>query len=262
MGEIYDDQSSHSPIIPTRYAHHASQLIEKITKKMVLTIIFLCPLFFLAIIDALRLVGFRNIIGDQNLDNIIVIFSGCLLIVVIFLFRSLLNSRKVLKRWADLFERNSIIAGLNISMNKLNKEEALMAVAETIEEIGEPLQRFFSDTRDVNRFIDVARGMKNVFDILIDKDINGIPDDLRSVLKEYGAVIIKVESGMIDVDKVLLFSRLLSEYVKETKNDVGLPVIIGENISDAAYNFVNTSHDELIKRIVLVERPAVQSQID
>ena len=28
-------------------------------------------------------------------------------------------------------------------MNKLNKEEALMAVAETIEEIGEPLQRFF-----------------------------------------------------------------------------------------------------------------------
>ena len=63
--------------------------------------------------------------------------------MVIFLFRSLLNSRKVLNRWADLFERNSIIAGLNISMNKLNKEEALMAVAETIEEIGEPLQRFF-----------------------------------------------------------------------------------------------------------------------
>ena len=77
MGEIYNDQSSHSPIIPTRYAHHASQLIHGITKKMVLTIIFLCPLFFLAIVDALRLVGFRNIIGDQNLDNIIVIFSGC-----------------------------------------------------------------------------------------------------------------------------------------------------------------------------------------
>ena len=221
MGEIYNDQSSHSPIIPTRYAHHASQLIHRITKKMVLTIIFLCPLFFLAIVDALRLVGFRNIIGDQNLDNIIVIFSGCLLIVVIFLFRSLFNSRKVLDRWADLFERNSIIAGLNISMNKLNKEEALMAVAETIEEIGEPLQRFFSDTRDLNKFIDVVRGKKNVFDILLDKDINGIPGDLRSVLNEYGAVIIKIESGKVDVDTVVLFSRLLSELRERNKKSCG-----------------------------------------
>jgi hypothetical protein len=147
-------------------------------------------------------------------------------------------------------------------MNKLNKEEALMAVAETIEEIGEPLHRFFSDTRDLNRFIDVARGNKNVFDILLDKDINGIPDDLRSILKEYGAVIIKVESGVVDVDKVLMFSHLLSEYVEETKNDVGLPIIIGENISGTAYSLVNTSHDDVIKRIVLVEIPAVQSQID
>lgn len=260
MGEIYNDQSSHSPIIPTRYAHHASQLIHGITKKMVLTIIFLCPLFFLAIVDALRLVGFRNIIGDQNLDNIIVIFSGCLLIVVIFLFRSLFNSRKVLDRWADLFERNSIIAGLNISMNKLNKEEALMAVAETIEEIGEPLQRFFSDTRDLNKFIDVVRGKKNVFDILLDKDINGIPGDLRSVLNEYGAVIIKIESGKVDADTVALFSRSLSNYVKETKNHVGLSVIIGENVSDSAYNLVNTSNVEVVKRIVLVDKPLVQSQ--
>jgi len=229
---------------------------------MVLAIIFLCPLFFLAIIDALRLVGFRNIIGDQNLDNIIVIFSGCLLVIVIFLFRSLLSSRKVLDRWADLFERNSIIAGINISMNNLTKEEALMAVAETIEEIGEPLRRFFLDNRDLNKFIDVPRGGTNTFDVLLDKDIDGIPGDLKNVVKDYGAVVIKVESGLVDADKVLLFSRLLFEYMTETKNLVGLPVIIGESISDTAYNLVYTSHNELIKRIVLVEKPTVQSQID
>jgi len=262
MGEIYNVQSSNSPIIPTRYAHHASQLIHGITKKLVLAIIFLCPLFFLAIIDALRLVGFRNIIGDQNLDNIIVIFSGCLLVIVIFLFRSLLSSRKVLDRWADLFERNSIIAGINISMNNLTKEEALMAVAETVEEIGEPLRRFFLDKRDLNKFIDVPRGGTNTFDVLLDKDIDGIPGDLKNVVKDYGAVVIKVESGLVDADKVLLFSRLLFEYMTETKNLVGLPVIIGESISDTAYNLVNTSHDELIKRIVLIEKPTVQSQID
>ena len=59
----------------------------------------------------------------------------------------------------------------------------------------------------MNKFIDVVRGKKNVFDILLDKDINGIPGDLRSVLKEYGAVVIKVESGVIDIDKVLWQDR-------------------------------------------------------
>lgn len=112
----------------------------------------------------------------------------------------------------------------------------------------------------MNKFIDVVRGKKNVFDILLDKDINGIPGDLRSVLNEYGAVIIKIESGKVDADTVALFSRSLSNYVKETKNHVGLSVIIGENVSDSAYNLVNTSNVEVVKRIVLVDKPLVQSQ--
>ena len=57
-----------------------------------------------------------------------------------------------------------------------------------------------------------------------------------------GAVIIKIESGKVDADTVTLFSRSLSNYAKETKNYVGLSVIIGENVSDSAYNLVNTSH--------------------
>ena len=64
---------------------------------------------------------------------------------------------------------------------------------------------------------------------------------------------------MVDADKVTIFSRLLSRYAKETKNYVGLSVIMGEDISDSAYNLVNTSHDEVVKRIVLVEKPLVQS---
>ena len=98
------------------------------------------------------------------------------------------------------------------------------------------------------------------FDILLDKDINGIPDDLKNVLTEYGAVIIKIESCKVDADTVTLFSRSLSNYTKETKNYVGLSVIIGENVSDSAYNLVNTSNVEAVKRIVLVDKPLVQSQ--
>ena len=86
------------------------------------------------------------------------------------------------------------------------------------------------------------------------------PTDLKNVLTEYGAVIIKIESGMVDADKVTIFSRLLSNYAKETKNYVGLSVIIGEDVSDSAYNLVNTSHVEVVKRIVLVDKPLVQSQ--
>ena len=91
------------------------------------------------------------------------------------------------------FERNSIIAGINISMNKLSKEEALTAIAESVEEIGQPLRRYFSNSLDVKKFIDVPLGKEIVFDVLLDKDIRGIPDDLRNVLTDYGAVIIKIE---------------------------------------------------------------------
>lgn len=259
MGGIYSGQTSRSPIMPTSYAHQASQLIRGISKRLVLVIIFLCPLFILSIIDALRLTGLKNILGDQVIDNTIVIFSGCLLVLVVFLFYSLLSSKKILNRWADVFERNSIIAGMNISMNKLSKEEALTAIAESVEEIGQPLRRYFSDSRDLNKFIDVPVGKEIIFDVLLDKDIRGIPDDLRNVLAEYGAVIIKIESGMVDADKVTTFSRLLFRYAKETKNHVGLPVIMGEDISDSAYNLVNTSHNEIVKAIVLVEKPLVQS---
>ena len=143
--------------MPTSYAHHASQLIRGISNRLVLVIIVLCPLFFFSIIDALRLVGLKNIVGDQVIDNTIVIFCGCLLILVIFLSRALLRSKKILNQWADVFDRNLIIAGINISMNKLSKEEALTAVAESVEEIGQPLRRYFSDTRDWKKFIDVSR---------------------------------------------------------------------------------------------------------
>ena len=177
MGEIYGGQTSRSPVMPTSYAHQASQLIRGISKRVMLVIIFLCPLFFFSIIDALRLAGLKNIVGDQVIDNTIVIFCGCLLILVIFLFRALLRSKKILNQWADIFDRNLIIAGINISMNNLSKEEALTAVAESVEEIGQPLRQYFSGTRDLKKFIDVSRGKEIVFDVLLDKDISGMPDE-------------------------------------------------------------------------------------
>lgn len=259
MGETFNSQTTRSPIIPTTYAHHASQLIHGITKKLLLVIIVLGPLFFFSIIDAARLVGIKNVIGDELLDNTIVVFSACLLVVVIFLSISLLGSKKILNQWADIFERNSIIAGIDISMNHLTKEDALIAIAESVEEIGQPLRRYFSEGKDLKKFIDVPRGENIVFDVLLDKEIDDIPDDLKKVLREYGSVIIKVESSLVDLDKVRIFSQVLLDYAKETRNSVALPILIGESVSDSAYNFVKSSREEVVKKIVLVEKPSVQS---
>jgi 3-isopropylmalate dehydratase small subunit len=49
-----------------------------------------------------------------------------------------------LQRWADIFERNSISAGINISMGSRSREETVRAIAETVEEIGPPLREYIS----------------------------------------------------------------------------------------------------------------------
>jgi phage-related protein len=66
-------------------------------------------------------------------------------------------------------ERNSINAGMSISMTKISKEEAIRAISETVEEIGQPLQNYMSNRQEFKELIDVHRGKELVFDVLIDK---------------------------------------------------------------------------------------------
>ena len=61
--------------------------------------------------------------------------------------RLTIKSRRVLERWADAFERNSISAGINISMDNRTKEEAVRAIAETVEEIGPQLREYISSKK-------------------------------------------------------------------------------------------------------------------
>ena len=76
-----------------------------------------------------------------------------------------IKSRRVLEHWADVFERNSIAAGINISMGSRTREEAVRAIAETVEEIGPQLREYISSKKDdYNEFFDIAFG----------KDPNGI----------------------------------------------------------------------------------------
>lgn len=119
-------------------------------------------------------------------------------------------------------------------MNKMDKQEAVRAIAESIEEIGEPLRSYISDGGDINSFIGVHRGTLT-FDILFDKKIPGLSDAFKKVLEDYGAIIIKLDRGETDNAKVTMFSQGLDQYKKELGNPIGLAIIIGENISNSAY---------------------------
>ena len=122
--------------------------------------ILVFSLFFFSVTDALRLTVLRNLIGDDPLDNIMVISSIFLLVALTLSVRSLLRSRNMLNQWSDIFERNSINAGMSISMTKISKEEAIRAISETVEEIGQPLQNYMSNRQEFKELIDVHRGQR------------------------------------------------------------------------------------------------------
>jgi hypothetical protein len=143
-------------------------------------------------------------------------------------------------------------------MNRLDKQEAVRAIAESIEEIGEPLRRYLSEGGDINSFIDVHRGSLT-FDILLDKKIPGLSDDFKKILEDYGAIIIKLGKEEIGKENVTVFSQGLEQYRKESGNHIGLAIVIGDSISNSTYDLVSGSNREVLRGIILVQKTMVES---
>jgi len=259
--------STDSPIMPTRYAHGSSKLIRSIEKTFYPIIGLIAALFLFAILDITDVISKYNILPDRTYDIIITFVAAILLAMVVYLLYSLIKSSKKLHHWADIFERNSIKAGLTISMSTTSKEHVLGALSETIEGIGEPLREYLtSSPNSYKNLIDVQIDKDTVFDILIDKDhlINrtpsnqvssitlsskttssSIPDneqtskeisDLIESTRRYGAITAKVISGRINKETVKSFQEALRKYISSTRNKVALALIIGEGIDDEADN--------------------------
>ncbi|MGA9317232.1 MAG: FeoB-associated Cys-rich membrane protein, partial [Nitrososphaeraceae archaeon] len=259
--------STDSPIMPTRYAHGSSKLIRSIEKTFYPIIGLIAALFLFAILDITDVISKYNILPDRTYDIIITFVAAILLAVVVYLLYSLIKSRKKLHHWADIFERNSIKAGLTISMSTTSKEHVLGALSETIEGIGEPLRDYLSSSpNSYKNLIDVQIDKDTVFDILIDKDhlINrtpsnqvssitlsskttstSIPDneqtskeisDLKESTRRYGAITARVTSGRINEETVKSFQAALQKYISSSRNKVALALIIGEGIDEEADN--------------------------
>ena len=266
--DLYDN-GLHSPILATKYAHVASSLIDTLGKNLILVIGLIFALFVIALLDTLHTTGYTEIIPDAGFDSIITIFSVILFVTTLYLLNNLLKSKRMLSSWAKTFERNSIRAGMNIAMTNRSKEEALHAIAETVEQIGESLRKYISSKENYKNFLDANIKINNnkngiLFDVLIDQDhikdnVSGSDDsgsiDLKQSLQEYGSIIIKVIDETVDEDTVESFSKTLSNYISLTKNKIGLAVIIGDDISKDAYNIAKQHENNNINYIILVEKP-------
>ena len=259
--------STDSPIMPTRYAHVSSKLIRSIEKTFYPIIGLIAALFIFAILDITDVISKYNILPDRTYDIIITFVAAILLAVVVYLLYSLIKSRKKLHHWADIFERNSIKAGITISMSTTSKEHVLGALSETIEGIGEPLREYLSSSPNrYKNLIDVQIDKDTVFDILIDTDhltnrtpsnqvssitlsskttSTSIPDneqtskeisDLVESTRRYGAIAARVISGGINKETVKSFQAALRKYISSTRNKVALALIIGEGIDEEADN--------------------------
>jgi hypothetical protein len=260
--------SADSPIMPTRYAHESSKMIRSIEKTFYPIIGLIAALIVLAILDITDVVSRYDLLPDKTYDMIITFVATILLVIVVYLLYSLIKSRKTLHLWADVFERNSIKAGITISMSTRSKEHVLIALSEIIEEIGEPLREYLSYSPDsYKNLIDVQVDNNTIFDILIDKDhlTNRVPSNelsnialpsksssasvperhqqpskeisglIESTMR-YGAIAAKIINGRISKDTVKSFQEALQRYISLTRNKVALALIVGESIDEEADN--------------------------
>ena len=278
-GSNYHDSSNHengrlpsslpeSPILATKYAHRAATLVRSIEKNSYVIIGIIIALLTLSILDLLEVQGHLPF----SFDPIITVFSAASMIALLFMLRLTAKSRRILEDWADVFERNSIAAGIKISLGSRTREDVVHVIAENIEEIGPQLQNYISSKDKYNEFFDItfekdtatAATITAQFDIIIDKDNlkptkNNSYQELKLALQKYGSIIVKFVDGTIDGNTILSFSNLLSKYISITKNSVSLALIIGDDATSDAYNLASRPKDKKIGYMIIIERPLLTS---
>jgi hypothetical protein len=194
--------------------------------------------------------------------------SIVLIIVVVPLVFLIIKSKKVLDKWNDMFEKNTISTSMNIVMADRTKGEALKAFAFSVGEISEPLQAYIESKKsDLSEFYDVNVNPDLKFDILLDvnhvlNDGSSISNNLKQILQDYGAAVVKIVDGAIDKNTVESFVNSLSTYASLSKTEIGLGLIIGEEIRREGQEFANkTSYlkRRRIDKLLLLAKPSIPS---
>ena len=208
--------------------------------------------------------------SSEQVDKIVDLTLLVVLIAVLMpLVLLLLRSRNVLDRWTDMFERNTIIATMSITMAARTKEEAILGLSQSIQEISKPLQEYIDSRKtSLNEFLDVSIHNNNnlIFDVLLDSDhvlndgsSSSASNNLKNVLKEYGAIIIKIVDGDIDRNLVRSFTDSLLKYNSVTKHPIGMGLVIGDSLTDDARehaNKISFHRKRGIGQLILIVKPS------
>jgi hypothetical protein len=263
---------SSSTILTSKYGHESTRLIHAIEKNLLLIMAIIVAM---AVVSILNTLGVLEYLYSHDVDYVVdVILSVILVAVLVPLIILLLKSRRTLDRWTDMFERNTIVTTMNIAMTNRSKEEAILALPNSIQQISEPLQEYIHSKRnDMSEFLNVSVN-ELIFDVLIDADhvlsdgsgsrnSSNISNYLKRVLKEYGAIIIKIIDGTVDRHSVEVFTYSLSQYNSMTNNQIGLGLMIGEDVAEDAKQYaINvSSHHRRKKRggikfLVVMAKPS------
>ena len=251
-----------SPLSLTQYSSEAARLIKSFTNNILFVLIILFVIATITIFDLSMDLGFINILSDETIDAIIIGISVFLIIFTILILRPVFRSQKILENWSNLFDKNAIKTGIILSINNKSKEEVLIALSETIEQIAIPLQDYLSKS-DHKEFYDVSiEGV--TFDIIIDKSTIKPLDanSLITTIQDYGSILIKITEGVIDKDLTRSFIYSLQKYRKQQGNKVGLALIIGESIAQESYDLINKTKDKIInENLILIEKPTTDPDL-
>jgi len=261
-----DYDISSSTILTARFGHESVKVIHLVEKNLYIVIGLIVSI---ALLSVMNIFGVFEYFSTGNVDRAVdVILLVILIVVLVPLVLLLLKSRNVLDRWADMFERNTIATSMKIAMNKRSREEAIFAVAQSVKQIGEPLQDYIKSKKiDLKEFLNISIDKDTIFDILIDSNhvlLSGSKDDdnnnntLKDLLEEYGAIVIRIVDDSIKQNIVKTFVDSLTRYVSLTKNQVGLGIIIGEDVTSEAEKYVNEfsrRREAGINHLLLIVKP-------
>jgi hypothetical protein len=247
-----DTQWSLSPILITKYAGKSSRLIRSIERNIFVVIGVVAALATISVIDAFEILGITDLIGENLDDPIIAILSLISLAALIPILRLSFKSKKTLEEWAEMFEYNSIRNSLTMSLTSGKKEDILNAVAETVEELANPLLEYLHKG-EIQESYDKELG-GYTFDVLLDASSVRKEQwtELKRVLEDYGAVIIKIIDGKVGKDELQTFSSALRAYAARAGHHdaVGLAIMVGKDVDqDANTGFAKKG------KIVLIEQP-------
>jgi len=249
---------SPSTILTSRYGHESTRLIHLIEKNL---LIIMTIIVATAVLSILNILGVLEFLEAHNVDYIVDVTLSVILVALLApLIILILKSRRTLDRWADMFERNTIVTTMNIAMKNKSKEEAILALSQSVRQISEPLQEYMNSKRnDWSQFLNISVDSNLVFDVLLDANYvkddssnDNISNNLKKVLKEYGAIIIKILDGNVDRQAVEHFTDSLSHYNTITDNQIGLGLIIGETVTEDArqYAIEISSHHRWKKKVI------------